>query len=474
MRSIACTRIWGEKAMAGIGFELRKIYGRKTLASNIWGTLYATMTSIGPSIVTAVLLLGLKTIMDRSGISELESRFFISSFTYVFLISILVSAFFNATLSRYISDCIFTRNERDICASVYGVLTVGTAASGIIMLALCAVMYIKDGVPFYFLVIYYLLGVLVTNVYNLMTYVSALKEYKEVTLSFFLGLLLAAAMYALCRRLEVHVVIAAYLALICGYFLIAFMLTFWCVRAFGAHSSRYFAYLYYFRKYPRLAISNLAYMLGFYATTIIYWSFADIREQVGIFATAPSYDQAFFLAIMVNMPALVLFVVRVETAFFDKFTRYLSSLNSGSYDQIEKERMAMNNTLRYQLFFVYELQLIICVVLICLANVLFPYLNISSQVLNTFMVLSMGLYAVFCMYFTIVFLYYFEDHTSACIASCVFLAVTVVTALVAAFFGKPWYPLPMLFGGLSGWTVAFVLLRRRINKLNGYLMCRQD
>ena len=51
--------------MAGIGFELRKIYGRKTLASSIGGSIYATMTAVGPSVIVAVLILFLKFAMDR-------------------------------------------------------------------------------------------------------------------------------------------------------------------------------------------------------------------------------------------------------------------------------------------------------------------------------------------------------------------------------------------------------------------------
>ncbi len=461
--------------MAGIGFELRKIYGRKTLVSNIWGTIYATMTSIGPSIMAAALILALKSVMDHSNVTELESRFFISSFTYIWRISILISAFFSTTVSRYISDCIFARRETEICASVFGVLALGTAVSGVIMLLLCAGMYYFSEIPLYFMVIYYVLGVLVTDAYNMMIYVSALKEYKEVTLSYFLGVVLAALVYLLCRYLlQLHIVLTVYLALTCGYFLVVFMLVFWCVKAFGKPGPRYFAYLSYFRRFPKLTLSGFSYMLGFYISTILYWYFSDMQEQVSIFHTAPLYDQAMFLSILVNMPALVIFVVKVETAFFDKYTLYLSSLNSGSYDLIEKERLAMNNTLRYQLFFVYEVQLIICVVLICLANILFPYLNISSQVLNMFMVLSMGLYTVFCMYFTVVFLYYFEDHTAACVAPCVFVLVTAVLSAVAAMIGKPWYPLPLLLGGLSGWVASFLALRRRLNTLNQFLMCKLD
>ncbi len=459
--------------MAGIGFELRKIYGRKTLVSSIWGSLYATMTAVGPSVLVAVMLIFLKVVMDQADIAELEKRFFTFSYTYVFLISILISALFSTVLSRYISDCVFVRAEKEICASVYGVLTVGSVISGGIMLALCIAMRVCSKVPVSFLVIYYLLGVLVTDAYNLMTYVSALKQYKEVTFSFFLGMLLAVGVYAFTVYvMEMHVVVAAYLALASGYFLLVLMLTFWCVRAFGEPEGSYFAFVRYFVRYPKLLLSGGCYMTGFYIATVIYWFFSDMREQVSIFWAAPSYDLALFLAIIANMSSLVIFVVRVETAFFDKYVAYLSALNNGSYDLIEKERENMGNVLRYQLFFVYEVQLIITVVLICLANVFFPYLNISVQVLNMFMVLSMGLYTVFCMYFTVVFLYYFEDHAGACAGPCVFLVVTTVVAVAAVFLGKPFYTLALLAGGLSGWIVSFGRLRYRLEHLNAFLMCR--
>lgn len=461
--------------MAGIGFELRKIYGRKTLASNICGSVYATMTAVGPAVLAAILILVLKFLMDRADITELESRFFISSFTYIFLISILVSAFFSTTLSRYISDCVFEKAEHDIGASVFGMLTVGTVLSGILLLLLCIGMYVHSGVPLYFLIIYYCLGIFVTNTYNMMTYVSALKQYKEITFSYFAGMLLAGILYYVCTSIfRMHIVLAAYLALACGYFLVVFFLVFWCMKAFGKPGPRYFACLKYFVRYPKLTVSGFCYMLGFYITTMIYWNFSDMREQVSIFRTAPNYDLAMFMAIAVNMSALVIFVVKAETAFFDKYVSYLSVVNQGSYARIEKERENMNNTIHYQLFFVYEVQLIITVVLICLANVFFPYLNISAQVLNMFMILSMGLYTVFCMYFTVIFLYYFEDHTGACIGPCVFLLVTTVVAVVACIYGKPLYPLPLLIGGLCGWVLSFWRLRYRLAHLNAFLMCKGE
>ena len=86
--------------MAGIGFELRRIFGRKTLASQIWGSVYATMSTVGPSVLFAVLMLGLTAIMEHFGATELEKMFFISSFTYIFMMAILLSAVLNTALSR--------------------------------------------------------------------------------------------------------------------------------------------------------------------------------------------------------------------------------------------------------------------------------------------------------------------------------------------------------------------------------------
>lgn len=459
--------------MAGIGFELRKIYGRHTLASGIWGTIYATMSTIGPSVLFAILVLGLKTVMDYFSIAEIESRFFISSFSYVFLTAVIVMAFFNTVVSRYISDCIFEKKESSICSSLFGVLAAASTMMGIVMLILCIGLYKSGDVGMVFLLVYYWMGILAADAYILIIYVSALKQYKEVTFSYFIGVVTAVVIFYLSYKIfGVHLIMSAYAALVGGFFIITLLLVFFCVKAFGRPDKKYFSFLKYFRQYPLLMLSGFCYMLGFYITTMIYWRLSDMKEQVSIFCTAPNYDLAMFLAIVVNMPSLVIFVVKVETAFFDKYVAYLSSLNSGSYDRIEKERASMCNIIHYQLFYIYEVQLIITVILICLINVFFPYLDISARVLNMFTVLAMGLYCTFCMYFTVIFLYYFEDHRGACIGPVLFVSVTTVLALVFSRIGKPLYPIPLLAGGLVGWVATFFALKYRLNKLNIFLMCR--
>lgn len=459
--------------MAGIGFELRKIFGKKTLLSRTWGVFYASIVSVGPSLIFIVLMFLIRLIMQHYYATELESVFFTSSFTYAFLVAILVSAFMNTIVSRYVSDKVFEGKEDAICASMFGTLAVSSLASGIAAMAMCIAMYYRDGVPIGFLAAFYLLTVLASNVYCLITYISALKEYMRVTLSYVIGVVtILASFFLFYKLLELQLVLAIYWALATGFLVINLMLVCACVKMFGTPGKGYFAFLSYFRKYPALLLSGFAYMGGFYVSNIIYWHFSDMCVQVSIFKTAPNYDMALFLAMLVNMSGMVIFEVKTETTFYEKYIDYMSAINKGTYGLIESRRVSLQNTVSLQLFFLYEIQLIITVILICLANIFYPYLGFSSQILNMLLLLGMGLFCTFCMYFTIIFLYYFEDHLSAAVSTGLFFGIVLIGSCICSVVGEPYYPLPVLCGGIAGWIVSFVLLRRRLKNLNAYLLCR--
>lgn len=98
--------------MAGIGFELRKIYGKNTLVSKIAGSVYATMATIGPTVLFMLLLFLIIFTMNFYHIEEMDKLFFTSSFTYLFLVAILISAVHNTVVSRYISDKIYEKKKK--------------------------------------------------------------------------------------------------------------------------------------------------------------------------------------------------------------------------------------------------------------------------------------------------------------------------------------------------------------------------
>ena len=256
--------------MAGIGFELRKTFGKKTLVSTVFGSLYAAFSTIGPTIIFIGLLFGLQYVLYNFNSSEMESLFFVASFTYLFLIAIIVATMVNTVVSRYIADKVFSGKEDDICASIFGVLSTGGLVTGVAVFILCAMMYFQDNVPLNFLVVYYLLGILATHTYCLMAYVSAIKEYKQVTCSFAIGLIMALPTFAIVKYVfNFGVILSIYFSLVVGFFVINLLLLFWCIRAFGRPSNKFFEFLKYFKKYFWLFISGLAYTVGLYISNIM-------------------------------------------------------------------------------------------------------------------------------------------------------------------------------------------------------------
>ena len=459
--------------MAGIGFELRKIFSRKTLVARTWGVIYASAVSVGPTLLFLVLLFAIRFVMHQLRAGEMETLFFTASFTHVFLIAILLSAFLNTVVSRYISDKIFERKEADICASLYGVLTISSVVSGVITLILCAMMHNRKDASITFLIAFYLLTVLASNVYQLITYVSAIKEYRKVTEAYLAGDVAAVGLFLLLFKLaQLPLLAAVFWALAGGFFLINLLLVCVVVRSFGAPSKNYFEFLSYFKKYPQLFFSGAAYMLGFYISNIIYWYFSDMSIKVSIFRIAPNYDMAIFLAMLVNLSSMIIFQVKTETSFYEKYVAYLSQLGKGTYEKLEASRVTLQNTLGLQLFYLYEVQLIITIILICLANVFYPYLGLNNEILNKLLLLGMGVYCIFCMYFTVIFLYYFEDYTGACIATTVFFLIVLLGSCLCCVLGEPFDTIPVLTGGITGWIISFLLLRRRMQKLNAFLLCR--
>lgn len=459
--------------MAGIGFELRKIYEKKTLASSVTGSAYAVMSTIGPAVIFIAVLFGVDRILRWYDSSLVISEFFVSSFTYNFMIALLVSSLLSVVLSRYISDKMFEEKSADISASIPGVFTVSTVLAGICALYFCIRMYIADRVPLSFLFVYYCLCILATHMYTLMGYVSALKEYKKVTYAYLIGFGMGIPFFFLFQYvLKLPIIMGLYCSILISVFIIVCLLLVQCIRAFGRPGKKLFEFLSYFKKYPRLMISGFTYMLGFFISNMIYWNFSDMQVISSIFKTAPSYDVAMFLGIIANLPAVVLFVVKIETEFFEKHIRYLSAINNGNYAMIEKQRESMITTLRLQLFFVYDIQFIITILAISIVGVIFPYIGLSSESVNMFMLLGMGVYATICMKFTTILLYYFEDYGKACITGVVYLAMQLILALVCAKAGPPFYPLPILAAGLTGWILSYYFLRQRMKNLNRYLMCK--
>lgn len=459
--------------MAGIGFELRKIYRKHTLSAAVWGSIYASLSAIGPTILFSGLMVLLHLLLNLFETPLQQRQLFTASFTWICLIAVIISCGISTVLSRYVSDCIFSSRNADISASVFGSALFSAGLSGIVLLVICLFMKLKMEVSAWFCLLYYLTGTGVCVSYTIMTFITTIKEYRKVSACYLLAGTCTLFTALILHFLGCSDLTGMYTGLMLGFWLMNFLLIALSVKSFGKPSAKYFTFIRWFRKYPVLALGSILYILGFYLPAVIYWFFSPMKLQAGIFCVAPGYDLALFLSVITSMPALVLFIVRTETSFSEQCRQYLSAIGSASFERIEKERDRLVQQTDTDLFAVCEIQLLLCVIIICLINVFFPYLGMTTEVLNQFSLLALGNYCISCMYFTVILFYYFEDYKQAAVGPAILFGVGLAGSLLCALVIQDWYPLPWLIGGLLSWAVSFLLLRRRMDSLNAFLMCKE-
>lgn len=459
--------------MAGIGFELRKIFRKTTISSRIRGIVFATMTTIGPTIIFLTMLLSINLILDSLNVSEAQQIFFSSATLYLFLFSIIISGTTGTTITRFISDRIHANEVNFIPSAMFGTSIFVSILASIFAMIIVVLLYLDGITDILMLASLYTLTVVVSITYNLMFFISALKEYLKITAAFFIGVLIGAlTFFVLYQFTQLNVLVTILVAMIVVFMIINLILIYLVITFFNHSNHEYFAFLSYYKKHPYLFLSGLFYIVTLYIPNILYWLFSDIAIQVSIFRVAPSYDMALFLAILVNLSTPVIFVVKVETKFFEKYQKYVGSLINGTYSVIEKYRKIMLKTMDIELFYIYEVQLIITIILTCVGILLLPMLGFGGMVMNYFLLLSIGVYCTYLMYFTVIFLYYFDDQLGSFITTFTFFITTVLASIVALKLGASYYPVSLFVGGIVSWIVGFFRLRKFMETINARLYCK--
>ena len=124
--------------MAGIGFELKKLFSKKGLFALVRAYGYAGVVCAGPMILGMVLLFGVHTIAAFFGTAKQEQELLICMITYALLISLLLTNIISMVTTRYIADMLYMEKAEKVMPSFYGstglLLGIGGVVFGIFLL----------------------------------------------------------------------------------------------------------------------------------------------------------------------------------------------------------------------------------------------------------------------------------------------------------------------------------------------------
>lgn len=459
--------------MAGIGVRLNQIFEKDTLVSDLIGFGYSTVVTVAPMFLVIGNILLMSKVLGFSDVSYAPRELFSCTVLYIFIFSLLTAAPFNAVLSRYMSDVIYEERYEDIMPCFYMGLLMNVVLAFLIGTPFClhevfvgklGVIYVFTGFCGYMALVL---------VFYSMLYLSICKDYKKISIFFFVGMVIAfVCAWILRNLLKLPVADSMLAGLVAGFVTIACEEIAMIKRYFKKNSGRYRPVLLYFKKYWTLVVTNFFYILGLYIHNFVFWT-TDLKMVVASsFVCAPSYDMASCIAMFTNISATVILISRLEMNFHEKYKGYSEAVIGGRGLDIRTAQKRMFRQLASELMTLARIQFIISVVVFLLCVIFLPQYGFSGLVMQIYPCLAAGYFILFLMYSAIIFLYYYNDLTGAVMTSITFVVGTLIVSIIASGMSETWYGLGVVAGPLLGWTVAYFRLRWVERNMDVHVFCQ--
>ena len=453
--------------MAGIGFELKRLFRRKGLFATMRAYGYAGIVCTGPMLLGVLLQVGILVLCGLWGVGRANQDLLVCMVTYTLLASLTLTSFFSMPVTRFLADMLFAEREEEVLPSFWGsnaiMLVTGTALYGVFLLFSGATLL--QG-----LLCLWLFNIMIVN-WNGMNYLTAIKDYRGILCSFVaaIGVACLCALAALALGLPLVEGLLASIAL--GYGVMLAWDVVLLYRYFPQSDRSPWLFLRWLDQFMPLALTGLFTNLGLFAHLVIIWA-GPIGVQVkGLFYGAPYHDVPALIAFLTILVTTVNFVVSVEVNFYPRYRDYYSLFNDGGVvGDIVVAEEEMLSTLNSELRFCALKQLFVTAAVISLETTVLSALPLgfNSLMHGYFRTLCVG-YGLYAVGNTVMLiLLYFTDYKGAVLASGLFAGVAGLATAVSLLLPQQFYG----FGFLLGAAVFFIVALLRLDTYTANLPYR--
>lgn len=458
--------------MAGIGFELKKLFKNEGLFSNLRAYLYSTFVTIGPIMISVLVITLLQLLLKYIGVGKYEREILQATITYSFIFSVILSSGYCMMLSRYLSDRLYTENNEDIVPALYGSMASILIISGIIGF----VFYYRSPLDITYKFFSYILFVGLVVQTLLSIYISMVKNFKRVAYSFLYSTLTAAIIgYILINYTGMDKILSILIAFDICIIMVITLLVFEIQQYFKEKSTLYFNFIKYFSEYYLIFLTNIFYTTGLYIHNFVFWGFSSVNHIVAdTYVYAPFYDIPAFYAFLSIMPTMVIFVVKVETAFYEKYRSYFYLINNGAcYQDIELAKKDMEKILYRELIYIMQIQLFFSIGFIILGIQILPLVGFTTSMIDTFNILVLGYYCAIIMFVIMTILLYYDNKKDAFYITLFFMATSYFFTWATISLGEIHYGLGFFVAALLSLIFAIIQLRRYVKDIEYHVFCIQ-
>ena len=108
------------KPLAGIGFELKKLFVGRGVIRRVRAYAYAAVICSGTMLLAILLLLGIQAQAKHFGMGEHTREVLVITMVYALFLSMMMTSGFQMFLSRYVADMMYQNNLGKVLPSLLG------------------------------------------------------------------------------------------------------------------------------------------------------------------------------------------------------------------------------------------------------------------------------------------------------------------------------------------------------------------
>lgn len=451
--------------MAGVGFELRRLYRTESISALVAAVGHAAVIAAGPWIFTIISLAIITiTVQPVIGFERLSS--FRIIVIYSFATSLVTAAPVTIVATRLLADCLWLKKF----AEVRGLLVGGYMLSLVFVVPVTALLAFHFAMPARLGLALVAMSSMVSLIWVGLSFAGAVRDYVGVTISFLTGLLLAvvASVAAAVAGLGAGGMAWGFLA---GLTVIFFGLSERILTTFREPITDPFAgflaLLGGMSRLRHLVIGALAGASAVWIDKWVFW-FSPVGERVSSgLVHAPLYDSAMFIASLTIIPSLASFIIKLETRFFEAYQHYYGTIQGhGTYAEIETARRDIERSTLDELVLITVLQAGLCAVLLLLAPAIVDVLNLQFRQIAVMRYGALGAVFQFVLIAATSILVYFDRRRVFLGLQLLFLVLNFGLSLVTIALGEDYYGVGYFLACLITSYVAYRAATRTFADLN--------
>lgn len=458
--------------MAGIGFELKKLYKKEGMLAKLKGHFFSIFVTIGPILISVLLIVSLQVILRSIGIKRSEIDLLQATIMYSFIGGVIITSGYSMLLSRYLSDRLYINRKEDMLPALYGSIAVIVTIMGIVGL----LFYWNSPLDLVYKMFAYILFVELGLQIVISVFVSAIKDYRKVSYSFVIGTIFGFIVaYSLLSYTNLRDILAVLIALDAGLLLIILLLIYEVKRFFKVKSNLYYAFIGYFENIRLIFLTNMLYISSLYIHNYMFWRYSDLSYTLAeTYTYAPLYDVPAAFAFLSLTPTLVMFVVKVETAFFEKYRNLFYLINhNASYDDIKYSKEELLNVTGKELQYMMEIQLFFSIAFIIVGSLFLPNIGFTNRMVALFIVQVLSYYCMIISFVIMTIMLYYDYQVGAVtLAATLFVGVGIFSR-ISIIFGDVFYGFGFLFGSFTTLVLGLFILNRYLKDLEYRVFCDQ-